>query len=211
MYLYGRGIEKDYGKAQKYFLHAAEQGWVDGQLHLGNMYFSKQNFNSIKSNLKINLIRLDGIGVKKDYKLANKYFSLAAQSGHVLAYYNLGQMHALGTGMMRSCSTAVEFFKNVSERGRWGEILMQAHNDYRNRKFNEAFVQYALLSELGYEVAQSNAAFLLDRNEVPLFPHPDGLVRALLYWGRGAAQGYSPAQVRIYLRVQALTRYCIYL
>ncbi|KAI4466536.1 sel-1-like protein [Holotrichia oblita] len=178
MYLYGRGIEKDYAKAQKYFLHAAEQGWVDGQLHLGNMYFN-------------------GIGVKKDYKLANKYFSLAAQSGHVLAYYNLGQMHALGTGMMRSCSTAVEFFKNVSERGRWGEILMQAHNDYRNRKFNEAFVQYALLSELGYEVAQSNAAFLLDRNEVPLFPHPDGLVRALLYWGRAAAQGYSPAQVKL--------------
>ncbi|GJQ80750.1 hypothetical protein Trydic_g9342 [Trypoxylus dichotomus] len=178
MYLYGRGIEKDYAKAQKYFLHAAEQGWVDGQLHLGNMYFN-------------------GLGVKKDYKLANKYFSLAAQSGHVLAYYNLGQMHALGTGMMRSCSTAVEFFKNVSERGRWGEILMQAHNDYRNRKFNEAYVQYALLSELGYEVAQSNAAFLLDRNEVPLFPHPDGFIRALLYWGRAAAQGYSPAQVKL--------------
>lgn len=137
------------------------------------------------------------MGVKKDYKLANKYFSLAAQSGHVLAYYNLGQMHALGTGMMRSCSTAVEFFKNVAERGRWGEILMQAHNDYRNRKFNEAYVQYALLSELGYEVSQSNAAFLLDRNEVPLFQQNDGLVRALLYWGRAATQGYSPAQVNI--------------
>lgn len=68
---------------------------------------------------------LDGLGGKRDYKLANKYFSLASQSGHVLAYYNLGQMHAQGMGMMRSCPTAVELFKNVAERGRWGELLMQ--------------------------------------------------------------------------------------
>lgn len=40
--------------------------------------------------------------------MANKYFNLASQSGHVLAYYNLGQMHAVGLGMMRSCPTAVE-------------------------------------------------------------------------------------------------------
>lgn len=69
-----------------------------------------------------------GLGVNKDYKRANKYFNLASQSGHVLAYYNLGQMHAKGTGMLRSCTTAVELFKNVAERGRWGELLMQVCN-----------------------------------------------------------------------------------
>lgn len=73
---------------------------------------------------------LGGLGVKKDYKLANKYFSLASQSGHVLAYYNLGQMHAQGTGMMRSCPTAVELFKNVAERGKWGELLMQVQSSF---------------------------------------------------------------------------------
>lgn len=178
MYLYGRGVEKDYSKAHSYFLKAAELGWVDGQLQLGNMY-------------------LTGLGVKKDYKQANKFFSLASQSGHVLAYYNLGQMHAQGTGMMRSCPTAVEFFKNVAERGRWGEILMQAHGDYNNHNLNEAFVQYALLAELGYEVAQSNVGFMLDRHEVPLFDEPSSYVRALQYWGRAAMQGYSPAQVKL--------------
>lgn len=178
MYLYGRGVDKDYQKALKYFSAAADQGWVDGQLQLGNMYFG-------------------GLGVRRDYKLANKYFSLASQSGHVLAYYNLGQMHAAGTGMMRSCPTAVELFKNVAERGKWGELLMQAHNDYRDGKYNEAFVQYSLLAELGYEAAQSNAAFLLDRAEVPMFNIKEGLSRALLYWGRAAAQGYSAAQVKL--------------
>ncbi|KAJ8936610.1 hypothetical protein NQ314_012225 [Rhamnusium bicolor] len=178
MYLYGKGVEKDYSKAHQFFLAAADQGWVDGQLQLGNMYFS-------------------GLGVKKDFKMANKYFSLASQSGHVLAYYNLGQMHAQGTGMLRSCPTAVELFKNVAERGRWGEILMQAHADFREGRYDESFVQYALLSELGYEVAQSNAAFLLDRNEVPMLNTQEALVRALLYWGRAAAQGYSAAQVKL--------------
>lgn len=178
MYLYGRGVEKDYAKAHKYFLAAAEQSWVDGQLHLGNMYYN-------------------GLGVKKDYKQANKYFAQAAKSGHVLAHYNLGQMQAQGTGIMRSCPTAVEFFKIVAERGKWGELLMQAHNDYRDGRYNEAFVQYALLSELGYEVAQSNAAFMLDRGEAPMLSVGDSYLRALLYWGRAAAQGFSVAQVKL--------------
>lgn len=40
MYLYGKGVERDTAKALQYFSQAAEQGWVDGQLQLGNMYFS---------------------------------------------------------------------------------------------------------------------------------------------------------------------------
>jgi len=43
----------------------------------------------------------------------------------------LADMHATGTGMLRSCPTAVELYKNVAERGRWGELMMEAHSDYR--------------------------------------------------------------------------------
>ncbi|CAK9806381.1 Protein sel-1 homolog 1 [Anthophora plagiata] len=178
MYLYGRGVDRDTAKALQYFSQAAEQGWVDGQLHLGNMYFS-------------------GTGVKRDYKLANKFFNLASQSGHVLAYYNLAKMHATGTGMMRSCPTAVELLKNVAERGKWSDQLMVAHNDYREGRINEAFVNYALLAEMGYEVAQSNAAFILDKGETTILSEEEGLVRALTLWARAAAQGYSAAQVKL--------------
>lgn len=158
--------------------------------------------------------------MKRDFKLANKYFNLASQSGHVLAYYNLGQMHALGLGMMRSCPTAVEvngplsplsidilnicffrfaqLFKNVAERGKWSDHLMLGHQEYKAYRFDDAFMQYALTSELGYEVGQSNAAFLLDRGETTLFSDRyEDLVRALQYWGRAAAQGYSAAQVKL--------------
>lgn len=41
MYMYGRGVKKDYAKAMKLFTLAADQGWVDGQLNLGHMHYSK--------------------------------------------------------------------------------------------------------------------------------------------------------------------------
>lgn len=75
---------------------------------------------------------------------------------------------------------------------------MMAHQEYKSYQFNDAFMQYALMAELGYEIAQSNAAFLLDRAETTLFPDRyEDLVRALQYWGRAAAQGYSAAQVKL--------------
>ena len=50
----------------------------------------------------------DGQGVSRDFKMAIKYFNLASQGGHVLAIYNLAQMHASGAGVVRACQTAVE-------------------------------------------------------------------------------------------------------
>ncbi|XP_066282750.1 protein sel-1 homolog 1-like isoform X2 [Branchiostoma lanceolatum] len=179
MYMYGKGVEQDYSKAFKYFSQAAEQGWVDGQLQLGIMYYS-------------------GLGVRRDYKMAIKYFNLASQSGHVLAFYNLAQMHATGTGMMRSCHTAVELFKNVAERGRWSELMMEAHNQYKDGNSNSALVMYTLLAELGYEVAQSNVAYILDQgSRTHVVGQEEVYPRALLHWGRAAAQGYTVARVKL--------------
>merc|ERR1712045_196651 len=178
MYLQGRHVGKDYKRAFDYFKKASEQNWVDGQLQLGNMYY-------------------EGFGVAIDYKMAVKYFNLASQSGHVLAFHKLADMHATGTGMLRSCPTAVELYKNVAERGKWGELMMEAHADYRRGRYDEALLKYLLLAELGYEVAQSNAAYILDRKETELYNAEEMWKRALVYWSRAAAQGYSAARVRL--------------
>merc|ERR1712223_1795738 len=181
MYLQGKGVDQDYKKAFDFFKKAAEQNWVDGQLQLGNMYYN-------------------GLGVNPDYKMAVKYFNMASQSGHILAFYNLADMHATGTGMLRSCPTAVELYKNVAERGKWGELLMEAHSDHRRGRLDVALVKYLILAELGYEVAQSNVAFMLDRQESEQLYDPDTgdlWKRALVYWTRAASQGYSAARVRL--------------
>ncbi|KAE8286980.1 Protein sel-1-like protein 1 Suppressor of lin-12-like protein 1 [Larimichthys crocea] len=177
-YLYGRGVPVNYELALKYFQKAAEQGWVDGQLQLGTMYYN-------------------GIGVKRDYKQALKFFNLASQAGHILAFYNLAQMHATGTGVMRSCHTAVELFKNVCERGRWSERLMTAYGSFKEGETDAALVQYLLLAEQGYEVAQSNVAFVLDQKGAKIFSENETYPRALLHWTRAAAQGYTVARIKL--------------
>lgn len=179
MFLQGKGVPKDYRKAFEYFEAAAKKNWVDGHLQLGIMYHK-------------------GLGVKKDYRQALKYFQFASQSGHVLGFYNLAQMHATGTGTIRDCRIAVELLKNVAERGHWGEKFMQAYQDHREGNAKASFVKYAFLSELGYEVAQSNAAFILDREELlSLFYKNESYKRALMYWARSAAQGYVMARVKL--------------
>lgn len=59
-----------------------------------------------------------------------------------------------------------QLFKNVCERGRWSERLMTAYNSYKDGDYNAAVIQYLLLAEQGHEVAQSNAAFILDQSKV---------------------------------------------
>lgn len=46
---------------------------------------------------------------------------------------------------------------------------MQAHNDHKEGRLKESLTKYAFMAELGYEVAQSNAAFILDRGIVLFF------------------------------------------
>ncbi|XP_003727156.2 protein sel-1 homolog 1 isoform X2 [Strongylocentrotus purpuratus] len=178
LYLHGQGVERDHVQAFQFFQQAADQGYVDGQLHLGTMYYS-------------------GLGVKRDYKMAVKYFNHASQSGHILGIYNLAQMHATGTGVMRSCHTAVELYKNVAERGEWSRLLESARKAYVDRKIHTALLQYSFAAELGYEVAQSNVAYLLDRGEVNMFGFNETYQRALLNWQRAAAQGYTHARVKL--------------
>lgn len=59
-----------------------------------------------------------------------------------------------------------QLFKNVCERGRWSERLMTAYGSFKEGETDAALVQYLLLAEQGYEVAQSNVAFVLDQSKI---------------------------------------------
>lgn len=48
MYLKGYGVPRDPLKALEYFKMAADQGWVEGQLQLGVMHFSKLSLDLSK-------------------------------------------------------------------------------------------------------------------------------------------------------------------
>lgn len=172
------GLTRDPVKAIQYFIKAADQGWAEAQLQLG-------------------IIFLGTLGMKADYKLSLKYFTLASQQGNTLAFYHLGQMHATGLGVFRSCTTAAELFKNVAERGRWSQLLNSAYFAYWSGNYDEAFIQYLALAELGYEVAQSNAALLLEEGVLSVVPESEFHSRALLLWKRSANQGSTSSRVKL--------------
>ncbi|VDQ00580.1 unnamed protein product, partial [Trichobilharzia regenti] len=182
-YLHGRaGLPAKPVTAMELFLKAADQGWPEAQLYLGRLFLGTH-------------------GIKADYKLALKYFTMASQQGNVMAFYHLAEMHAKGTGVLRSCSTAAELFKNVAERGRWSKMFMSAYSAFHNRRYHEAFVTYQLLAELGYEVAQSNVAFILEEGMLITFspgvPKHELHKRAFTQWQRSATQGSTSSRVKL--------------
>lgn len=56
-----------------------------------------------------------------------------------------------------------QLFKTVSERGKWTHLFPEAQKTYTAGNLNSALVMYLLLAEMGFEVAQSNAAYILEQ------------------------------------------------
>lgn len=54
-------------------------------------------------------------------------------------------------------------YKLVAERGPWGSLSRWALESYLKGDVGKAFLLYSRMAELGYEVAQSNAAWILDK------------------------------------------------
>jgi TPR repeat protein len=89
--------------------------------------------------------------------------------------------------------------KNVAERGRWAERFMDAFSRFQAGAVDEAAIRYLFLAEFGYEVAQTNFAFILDQSEgnQHLFVPDQTYRRALMYWQRAANQEYPLARVKL--------------
>ena len=117
-----------------------------------------------EAQFNLGAMHIAGLGVRKQYDKALHYFTLSAHQGHTLALYNLGQMHLNGLGAPKSCPVAVQFLKAVAERGPWGTQLERAHTALQDGDLEGPLQMYAALAEGGYEVAQSNVAFLLDQH-----------------------------------------------
>jgi TPR repeat protein len=114
----GRGVEKDYGEAVKWYRKAAEQNFAPAQFNLGYCYANgqgvrkdkteavkwyrqaaDQNYTPAQSNL--GWCYDNGCGVAKDYVEAVKWYRQAAEQGHAEAQLNLGCCYANGQGVAR--------------------------------------------------------------------------------------------------------------
>lgn len=58
---------------------------------------------------------------------------------------------------------ATALYKLVAERGPWSSLSRWSLEAYLKGDVGKAFLLYSRMAELGYEVAQSNAAWILDK------------------------------------------------
>ncbi|EWM24304.1 protein sel-1 [Nannochloropsis gaditana] len=128
---------------------------------------------------------------------ALKYFSLAAQTGHMGALHKLGQMSAQGIATPRACSTAVHAFKSVAERGPWVTAMSKALARHKRGDLLGALILYMHLAEIGYEVAQSNAALLLEEGTCGMLSPTACQALAVRYYRHASRQGNAEASLKV--------------
>ncbi|CAN6852561.1 unnamed protein product, partial [Brassica oleracea] len=182
IYARGTGVERNYTKAFECLTLAAEGGLDSAFTGLGYLYVKgygvDKNYAKVSLFLKVSdsvdpsgmyylgMLYLKGIGVKRDVKKATKYFLVASNAGLPKAMYQIAKMVHAGAELKKNpnmLKLAAAFYKSVAERGPWNSLSRWALEAYMKGDVGKAFILYSRMSELGYEVAQSNAAWILDK------------------------------------------------
>lgn len=132
-------------EALELFQKAVEHDSVDGLYNLGNLF-------------------LTGVGTKfVDHQKAIKFFTLASQRGHTLSQYRLGELYLHGIGVKKSCENALAHFKAVAEKSDTVVRLLSVSKSLNSiGRFEQTLQLLIITGELGSEMAQNNAAYLLD-------------------------------------------------
>ncbi|XP_039124208.1 ERAD-associated E3 ubiquitin-protein ligase component HRD3 [Dioscorea cayenensis subsp. rotundata] len=186
LYVKGYGVEKNLTKAKEFFEKAAENKEAGGHYNLGVLY-------------------LKGIGVKKDVVTACKYFLVAANAGQPKAIFQVAKMFQKGIGIKKNIQMATILYKTVAERGPWSSLSRWALEAYLKGDVGKALLLYSRMAELGYEVAQSNAAWILDRygehsmciGESGFCTDQERHLRAHALWWQASEQGNEHAALLI--------------
>ncbi|KAF5198805.1 Erad-associated e3 ubiquitin-protein ligase component hrd3a [Thalictrum thalictroides] len=181
MYARGAGVERNYTKALRWLTLASKQQHFSAYNGLGYLYVKgygvgKKNYTKAveyfgkaaenedaAGHYNLGLLYLKGIGVKKDVRIACNFFITAASVGQPKAFFQLAKMFHTGIGLKKNLGKATQLYKVVAERGPWSYLSRWALESYLKGEVGKAFILYSRMAELGYEVAQSNAAWILDK------------------------------------------------
>ncbi|KAI8992410.1 hypothetical protein BDB01DRAFT_716782 [Pilobolus umbonatus] len=188
MYLKGVVVPMNHNKAIEYFKKAADQDNANAQVNLAIEYLQSE------ANLP----------------LAVRLFTKAADSKHLLAYWYLAQMNDQGVTSRPSCRVAVSYYKAITERGDWLHSTTEdGYDAYMNGDKEGALLYYKLAAERGYEIAQSNVAYMLDTDKQILSTLPffgsehkepkdnEAEQSALIYWSRSANQNNVDSRIKM--------------
>ncbi|KAJ1568286.1 ERAD-associated protein, partial [Cladochytrium tenue] len=241
MYWRGEGVNQDNDTARKWFERGEELEHSGSLYRLGLMhlegtagfdrdvqkafsYFTAAaNMNVPEAQVSAAEIALQS-GKPDAYLKAFKLYSLAADHSNppIMAIYRLGEMTTQGLGTAANCFAGTGFLKSVVERADWHDLtLHRAHGFFEAKDYESSLMFYLFAAESGYEVAQANAAYIIDKglysldrsrstsetleyyystsfNSTGLFPKgSDPYEIAFVLWNRAANQNNVEARVKL--------------
>lgn len=169
MYRDGLGVDRDLAKANLYFHAAAQQDLADAQVNLGKYHFgTSTRAEPLPCHAQLTK-PVTGMG---EHALATTYFKHALSTDNkrqpdtFQSYYYLAELNARALNRDEQCPLAVSFYKLIAERGDWDhEVWWEAEKAYADGDEKKAFLGYWIMAERGYEAAQNNVAWMLDRGE----------------------------------------------
>lgn len=225
MYLRGEGVKQDFTRAWVWFSRGKSTGDAESYNGLGvmlrdglgtevNMATATTYFEAAAkarhSGANVNLAKIHmDMG---DVDSAVKCLTLASFGEHRFeAKYLLAKINAKLARSQQSnaqCRTALAGFKATAETGDWStRISHKAEHAWRRGERQKALLGWALAGEMGYESAQNNVAYMLDRAnsharilDISTRPQTEGNFTdrlALVHWTRSAAQNNVDAMVKM--------------
>lgn len=220
LYLRGEGVPRNNAKAFLWFSRGASQGDRESHNGLGIMYRDglglRRNLDkaldyfqlAADAELPDAYVNLGKYYMGVDPMSAVPYFDNAIKNGdNYQSYYYLAEINTLNvqqSNQPQLCPIAVAFYKRVAERGDWfDDIFWKAERAWDNGDEVTALVGFLMMAERGYEVAQNNVAYMLDRHKKRFRLPQEWLSNnmtdrlALTYWTRSAAQDNIDALVKM--------------
>lgn len=178
MFLRGEGLEQNYAIAKVWFKRGIQNGdplaqYSLGIMHLDGLGMPKDPVKAAEyfgaaadENFAVAQVRLGALLLDQgDLAPAVKYFELAARQEHIEAFYYLAEIANQGIGGgARNCNQAALYYKKVAEKAEpLHSNFGEANDAYEEGDYETAMLLNMMSAEQGYEVAQANVAFLLDR------------------------------------------------
>jgi SEL1 protein len=220
MYLFGMPLllKRDVDKAQKYFELARDMGNMDASYNLAMMRLgwkthfatldslddSSQTSASVIPNF-LKDFRVHQQPSKADYLVALQDLVTAAHKGHLQAKHRLATIYAHGvTGshgvimIAPDCVKALKNFQFIANNANphLSRHTRRAYKQYVQGNWEGALRNYLVAAEMGHEVSQVNAAFLLEQG-VCLSLSPQQCAAASLRLWKAAVQSNPEAALRV--------------
>jgi SEL1 protein len=161
MYLEGTGVPQDTKRAAELFTVSADQGYPAAQVKMGGIFLDEG-----------------------DVQTAAKYFEFAARLGNVEGLYYLAELSLSGLLGDTSCDLANHYYKSVAEKAQ-GVVssFEEADSAYESGDMDLAILDYMIAADQGFEIAQTNVAFLVDKqSRTSLLARLSSKISLLLSW-----------------------------